>query len=75
MSNNVNNKIALGTASLDGIWGLDCAESEDTILFALESGINHFDTSPSFSNAVKYLEMLFLNGKEPSHLLAQKQEN
>ena len=56
MSNNVNNKIVLGTAGLAGIWGpVDFEESEDTILFALESGINHFDTSPAYSNAEQIL--------------------
>ena len=52
MKNKQMNDIVLGTAGLAGIWGpVDFKESEDTILFALESGIRYFDTSPAYANA------------------------
>ena len=52
MKNKSINDIVLGTAGLAGIWGpVDFKESEDTLLFALESGIRYFDTSPAYANA------------------------
>ena len=49
-------KVVLGTAGLAGIWGeVDKRESVDTILFALESGITHFDSAPAYSDAESIL--------------------
>lgn len=49
-------KVVLGTAGLAGIWGdVDKNESVDTILFALESGITHFDSAPAYSDAESIL--------------------
>ena len=50
------NKIVLGTAGLAGIWGpVNFAESEQTIHYALEQGIYHFDTSPAYADAESIL--------------------
>jgi len=49
-------KIVLGTAGLAGIWGpVNFAESEQTIHYALEQGIYHFDTSPAYADAESIL--------------------
>lgn len=49
-------KVVLGTAGLAGIWGdVDKRESVDAILFALESGITHFDSAPAYSDAESIL--------------------
>lgn len=49
-------RVVLGTAGLAGIWGdVDKSESVDTILFALESGITHFDSAPAYSDAESIL--------------------
>lgn len=46
------NRLVLGTAGLAGIWGkVDREESVQTILFALESGITHFDAAPAYADA------------------------
>lgn len=56
MKNEQLDNIVLGTAGLAGIWGpVDFKESEDAILFALESGIQYFDTSPAYANAESIL--------------------
>jgi aryl-alcohol dehydrogenase-like predicted oxidoreductase len=45
-------RVVLGTAGLAGIWGnVDRQESVQTILFALESGITHFDAAPAYADA------------------------
>lgn len=50
------NKIVLGTAGLAGIWGpVNFVESEQTIHYALEQGIYHFDTSPAYADAESIL--------------------
>lgn len=50
------NKIVMGTAGLAGIWGpVNFAESEQTIHYALEQGIYHFDTSPAYADAESIL--------------------
>ncbi|MGI9138092.1 MAG: aldo/keto reductase [Sediminibacterium sp.] len=47
-----NDKIVIGTAGLAGIWGpVNFSESEQTIHYALEQGISHFDTSPAYADA------------------------
>ena len=49
-------KIVLGTAGLAGIWGpVNFEESEQTIHYALEQGIYHFDTSPAYADAESIL--------------------
>ena len=49
-------KIVLGTAGLAGIWGpVNFEESEQTIHYALEEGIYHFDTSPAYADAESIL--------------------
>ena len=49
-------KIILGTAGLAGIWGpVNFTESEQTIHYALEQGIYHFDTSPAYADAESIL--------------------
>lgn len=49
-------KIVMGTAGLAGIWGpVNFAESEQTIQYALEQGIYHFDTSPAYADAESIL--------------------
>jgi aryl-alcohol dehydrogenase-like predicted oxidoreductase len=49
-------RLVCGTSGLGGVWGrVDEQESIDSILYALESGISCFDTSPSYSNAELYL--------------------
>lgn len=46
----------MGTAGLAGIWGpVNFAESEQTIHYALEQGIYHFDTSPAYADAESIL--------------------
>lgn len=50
------NRIVLGTAGLSGIWGpVNYQESEQTIQYALEQGIYHFDTSPAYADAESIL--------------------
>ena len=52
MSQLYNDKIVLGTAGLAGIWGaVNFSESEETIHYALERGVTHFDTSPAYADA------------------------
>ncbi len=50
------NNLVLGTAAIGGAWGqVDERESIDTLLFALGEGIQHLDTSPSYSKAEEYI--------------------
>lgn len=45
-------ELVLGTAGLGGAWGkIDKQESIDTILIAMDSGINRLDTAPAYANA------------------------
>jgi aryl-alcohol dehydrogenase-like predicted oxidoreductase len=45
-------RLVLGTAGIGGIWGtVNTAESVETILLALRSGITALDTAPAYSNA------------------------
>ena len=49
-------RIVLGTAGLGGVWGsVDPVESEQTILYALESGITAIDTAPAYGDAELYV--------------------
>ncbi|CAL1517913.1 aldo/keto reductase [Chitinophaga sp. MM2321] len=51
-----NERCVLGTAGLGGIWGkVDPKESVDTILTALEAGINAIDTAPAYGDAEMYV--------------------
>ena len=44
--------LVLGTAGLGGVWGdIDRQESVDTILYALENGVNRLDTAPAYRDA------------------------
>src|SRR6185312_647787 len=49
-------RLVCGTSGLGGVWGqVDEQESIDCILYALEKGISAFDTSPSYSDAERFL--------------------
>lgn len=49
-------RLVCGTSGLGGVWGkVDEHESIDCILYALENGISSFDTSPSYSDAERFL--------------------
>ena len=44
--------LVLGTAGLGGVWGdIDRQESVDTILYALENGVERLDTAPAYRDA------------------------
>lgn len=44
--------LVLGTAGLGGVWGdIDWQESIDTILYALENGVERLDTAPAYRDA------------------------
>ena len=44
--------LVLGTAALGGAWGdIDRQESVDTILYALENGVERLDTAPAYRDA------------------------
>lgn len=44
--------LVLGAAGLGGVWGeIDPDESVDTILYALENGIERIDTAPAYSRS------------------------
>ncbi len=45
-------RLVLGTAGLGGVWGdIDRQESIDTILYALENGVDRLDTAPAYRDA------------------------
>lgn len=49
-------RCVLGTAGLGGVWGkVDPIESVDTILAALEAGINAIDAAPAYGDAERYV--------------------
>lgn len=51
-----NERCVLGTAGLGGVWGkVDPQESVDTILAALNAGINAIDTAPAYGDAELYV--------------------
>src|SRR5438128_357161 len=51
-----NERAVLGTAGLGGVWGkVHPTESVDTLLQALESGVNAIDTAPAYGDAETYL--------------------
>lgn len=61
-------QLVLGTAGLGGIWGdINKEESVDTILLALESGIENIDTAPAYSDAEEITGMALRQwrGKAP----------
>ncbi|MCG2462242.1 aldo/keto reductase [Flavobacteriaceae bacterium F89] len=46
------NRVTLGTAGLGGTWrAVDLQQSVDTILYALDQGITHFDMAPAYMDA------------------------
>ena len=66
-------KIVLGTAGLAGIWGpVNFAESEQTIHYALEQGINHFDTSPAYADAESILGKALYTWKGKTPFISTK---
>ena len=67
------NKIVLGTAGLAGIWGtVNFSESEQTILYALEQGIYHFDTSPAYADAESILGKALYTWKGKTPFISTK---
>ncbi|MDX2052401.1 MAG: aldo/keto reductase [Polyangiaceae bacterium] len=47
-----SSRLALGTAGLGGIWrGSDTHQSVDALLYALEHGLNVWDTAPAYGEA------------------------
>lgn len=61
-------KLVLGTAGLAGLWGkVDERESVNTILYALEQGITHFDAAPAYADAERILARALgeWTGKQP----------
>ena len=67
------NKLVLGTAGLAGIWGpVNFAESEQTIHFALERGITHFDTSPAYADAETILGKALYTWKGTNPFISTK---
>ena len=45
-------RLVLGTAGLGGVWGdIDRQESVDTILYALENGVERLDTAPAYRDS------------------------
>jgi len=61
-------RLVLGTAGLAGLWGkVNERESVDTILYALEKGITHFDTAPAYADAERILARALgeWKGKQP----------
>lgn len=56
MDERCKNKLVLGTAGLAGLWGeVNENESIDTLVEAIDAGINHFDTSPAYADAESIL--------------------
>lgn len=48
--------MVLGAAGLGGVWGkVDPEESIETILYALENGIERIDTAPAYSRSEEFL--------------------
>ena len=67
------NKIVLGTAGLAGIWGpVNFTESEQTIHYALEQGIYHFDTSPAYADAESILGKALYTWKGKTPFISTK---
>jgi aryl-alcohol dehydrogenase-like predicted oxidoreductase len=66
-------KIVLGTAGLAGIWGpVNFTESEQTIHYALEQGIYHFDTSPAYADAESILGKALYTWKGKTPFISTK---
>ena len=66
-------KIILGTAGLAGIWGpVNFTESEQTIHYALEQGIYHFDTSPAYADAESILGKALYTWKGKTPFISTK---
>jgi D-threo-aldose 1-dehydrogenase len=73
MSITSRNKIVLGTAGLAGIWGpVNFTESEQTIHYALEQGIYHFDTSPAYADAESILGKALYTWKGKTPFISTK---
>ena len=63
-----SSRLVYGTSGLGGVWGeVKQQESIDALLYAWEQGIEAIDTSPSYSNAQKYIGLALKqwNGKLP----------
>jgi aryl-alcohol dehydrogenase-like predicted oxidoreductase len=66
--NKVPAELVLGTAGLGGVWGhIERRESVDTILYALENGIQRLDTAPAYNISEEIIgeALSEWNGKRP----------
>jgi aryl-alcohol dehydrogenase-like predicted oxidoreductase len=67
------NRLVLGTAGLAGLWGkIDEDESVNTILYALEQGITHFDAAPAYADAERILARALREWKGPPPFVSTK---
>lgn len=61
-------RLVLGTAGLGGLWGpVDAGQSVETLLYALEQGIERIDTAASYGNAQRLIGRALRqwSGKKP----------
>lgn len=66
-------RIIIGTAGLAGLWGsVSLAESIDTILLALEAGVNQLDTAPAYSQAEKIVSLALSQWQGPNPKVSTK---
>ncbi len=66
-------RLILGTAGIGGIWGPVAPEaSVETVLMALEAGINAIDTAPAYAHAETYVGEALRQWKGPMPSVSSK---
>lgn len=66
-------KLSLGTAALGGVWGpVSKAASIETLLYALENGIQSFDSAPAYGDAEEILGAALRQWKGPKPFISTK---
>ena len=66
-------RLVYGTSGLGGVWGeVDESESIDCLLYAFENGISSLDTSPSYSQAEKYVGLALQKWKHEQPFISTK---
>lgn len=65
--------LVLGTAGLGGVWGeIDRGESVETILYALEHGVERLDTAPAYREAEAIVGEALRQWRGPRPLVSTK---
>jgi aryl-alcohol dehydrogenase-like predicted oxidoreductase len=66
-------RLVCGTSGLGGVWGkIDPGESIEAILYALENGVQCFDTAPSYADAEQYLGEALKQWEGPQPFVSTK---